>query len=88
MLKKIGYNPDKIQFVPVSGWEGDNVMEMTEKMSWYAGPSLFEAVSMFSAPKRPLNKPLRIPIGNIYKVGGVGTVASGKIESGTLKEGQ
>jgi len=39
-LKKIGYNPDKIPFIPISGWLGDNMVEASTNMPWYKGPTL------------------------------------------------
>ena len=39
-MKKVGYNPDKIPFVPISGWLGDNIIEGSENMPWYKGPTL------------------------------------------------
>ena len=39
-LKKVGYNPDKVPFVPISGWHGDNMLEPSENMKWYKGPTL------------------------------------------------
>lgn len=38
-------------------------------------------------PKRPLDKPLRLPIQDVYKIGGIGTVPVGKIETGVLNAG-
>jgi elongation factor 1-alpha len=61
-LRKIGYNPDKVPFVPISGWEGDNLIEKSDKMKWYTGPTLIEALDHLEAPKRPTEKPLRLPI--------------------------
>ena len=43
-LKKIGYNPANIPFVPISGWHGDNMIEKSEKLPWYKGPTLMEAL--------------------------------------------
>ena len=34
-LKKVGYNPDSVPFVPISGWLGDNLLETSEKLSWF-----------------------------------------------------
>jgi len=34
-LKKIGYNPEQIPFVPISGWHGDNMLEKSANLSWY-----------------------------------------------------
>jgi elongation factor 1-alpha len=36
-IKKIGYNPAAVAFVPISGWNGDNMLEVSEKMSWFKG---------------------------------------------------
>jgi elongation factor 1-alpha len=43
-LKKIGYNPEKIHFIPISGWHGDNMIEKSENMKWYTGPCLIDAL--------------------------------------------
>lgn len=86
-LKKIGYNPEKIDFVPLSGWTGDNLIEKTTNMPWYKGPCLLEAIDNVTPPVRPSDKPLRLPINDVYKIGGVGTVAVGRVETGVLKPG-
>ena len=49
-LKKIGYNVAKVLFVPISGWLGDNMLERTEKLDWYKGPTLIEALDTITAP--------------------------------------
>jgi elongation factor 1-alpha len=84
-LKKIGYNPDKIHFIPISGWNGDNMQEHSENMTWYKGPTLIEALDAITPPKRPIAKPLRLPLQDIYKIGGIGTVPVGRVETGVLK---
>jgi elongation factor 1-alpha len=86
-LKKIGYNPDKIPFIPISGWHGDNMIEKSENMKWYTGPTLIEALDSLEPPKRPLLKPLRLPLQDVYKIGGIGTVPVGRVETGLLKPG-
>jgi elongation factor 1-alpha len=86
-LKKIGYNPDKINFIPISGWTGDNMIEKSENMKWYNGPSLIEALDTLEPPKRPKDKPLRLPLQDVYKIGGIGTVPVGRVETGVLKPG-
>jgi elongation factor 1-alpha len=86
-LKKIGYKPMKIPFVPISGWEGENMTEKSTKMPWYEGPTLLEALDNVNLPKRPTEKPLRIPIQECYKIGGIGTVPVGRIEYGMIKPG-
>ena len=84
-LKKVGYKPAKINFVPISGWVGDNMIEKSTNMPWYKGPFLLEALDMVTAPKRPTDKPLRLPLQDVYKIGGIGTVPVGRVETGVLK---
>ncbi|RJS83612.1 elongation factor 1-alpha, partial [Candidatus Bathyarchaeota archaeon] len=87
MLKMIGFKVEKIPFVPVSGWTGDNLVKKSDKMPWYKGPTLFEALDMMSPPPKPVEKPLRIPIQDVYSITGVGTVPVGRVETGVLKVG-
>ncbi len=87
MLKMVGYNVQKIPFVPTSGWTGDNLAKRSEKMPWYEGPSLFEALDIFEVPPKPVDKPLRLPVQDVYTITGVGTVPVGRVETGVLKEG-
>lgn len=61
-LKKVGYNPTKVPFVPVSGWLGDNMVESSANLPWYKGPTLLQALDSIAVPTRPVDKPLRIPI--------------------------
>jgi len=86
-LKKVGYNPEKIPFVPLSGWLGDNMIERSDNLTWYKGPTLMEALDSITPPKRPSDKPLRIPLQDVYKIGGIGTVPVGRVETGVLKPG-
>jgi elongation factor 1-alpha len=86
-LKKVGYNPAKINFIPISGWHGDNMIELSDKMPWYKGPFLLAALDAIPTPKRPLDKPLRLPLQDVYKIGGIGTVPVGRVETGVIKAG-
>merc|ERR1712048_739971 len=96
-IKRIGYNPKTVAFVPISGWHGDNMIEPTSNMPWYkgwtqtrkegnaSGKTLFEALDNVIPPMRPSSKPLRLPLQDVYKIGGIGTVPVGRVETGTLK---
>jgi len=86
-IKKIGYNPEKVNFVPISGWNGDNMLEKSPNLSWYKGPTLLESLDQIVEPKRPTDKPLRIPLQDVYKIAGIGTVPVGRVETGILKPG-
>nr|AIM46989.1 translation elongation factor 1-alpha [Colponema vietnamica] len=86
-LKKVGYDDTKVPFVPISGWHGDNMIERSTNMPWYKGPTLLEALDAIIPPKRPSDKPLRLPLQDVYKIGGIGTVPVGRVETGILKPG-
>jgi len=86
-IKKVGYNAEKVPFVPISGWNGDNMIDRSPNLTWYKGPTLLEALDLIEPPKRPTDKPLRIPLQDVYKIGGIGTVHVGRVETGVLKPG-
>jgi len=98
-VKKVGYNPATIAFVPISGWHGDNMLEASEKMGWFkgwtverkegngSGKTLLEALDSILPPSRPTDKPLRLPLQDVYKIGGIGTVPVGRVETGIIKPG-
>ncbi|XP_043226310.1 elongation factor 1-alpha [Amphibalanus amphitrite] len=98
-IKKVGYDPKTVAFVPISGWHGDNMLEASDKMPWYkgwettrksgsgSGKTLLEALDNIEPPTRPSDKPLRLPLQDVYKIGGIGTVPVGRVETGTIKPG-
>ncbi|KAK3088401.1 hypothetical protein FSP39_018728 [Pinctada imbricata] len=98
-VKKIGYNPKNVAFVPISGWHGDNMLEESDNMKWFkgwsierkegnaSGKTLFNALDAILPPQRPTEKPLRLPLQDVYKIGGIGTVPVGRVETGILKPG-
>jgi elongation factor 1-alpha len=87
LLKTVGYDVSKISFVPTSGWTGDNLVNKSEKMPWYDGLTLLDALDTFELPPKPTGKPLRIPVQEVYTIRGVGTTPVGKVETGELKPG-
>jgi elongation factor 1-alpha len=86
-LKMAGFKTEKFAFVPTSGWTGDNLVKQSTNMPWYKGPALYEALDQFEVPPKPITKPLRLPIQDVYTITGVGTVPVGRVETGVLKEG-
>jgi elongation factor 1-alpha len=103
-IKKIGYNPKNVPFVPVSGFQGDNMVEATKNAPWYKGwekegktaegkPKTFtgltlkDAIDAIEEPTRPTDKPLRLPLQDVYKISGIGTVPVGRVETGIIKPG-
>jgi len=87
LLKTIGYDTSKILFIPYSALQGDNVTKSSDKMSWYSGPTLLQALDTFVVPPKPLDKPLRLPIQDVYSISGFGTVPVGRVETGVMKPG-
>ena len=88
LLKTVGFDPSKIDFVPVSGWTGANLKTRGDKLSWYKGPTLFEALDKMVEPSKPTDKALRLPIQDVYTITGVGTVPVGRVETGKMKVGE
>ncbi len=87
LLKITGYRVENIAFVPTSGWTGDNLAERSKNMPWYTGPTLVQALDNFTVPAKPVDKPLRLPIQDVYTITGVGTVPVGRVETGVMKVG-
>ncbi|MEM5772101.1 MAG: translation elongation factor EF-1 subunit alpha [Candidatus Aenigmatarchaeota archaeon] len=85
LLKSVGYDTSKILFIPVSAYQGDNVYNKSTNMPWYNGPTIYEALDLLSVPELPINKPLRIPIQDVYSIKGIGTVPVGRVETGVMK---
>ena len=87
-LKIFGYKDlDKVPFIPTSGTEGDNLKDKSPNTPWYKGPTMLKALDQLIVPKLPTDKPLRLPIQDVYTIKGIGTVPVGRVESGILKPG-
>ncbi|AIY90496.1 translation elongation factor EF-1 subunit alpha [Geoglobus acetivorans] len=87
ILKMVGFKVDEIPFIPTSAYNGDNILKKSERTTWYNGPTVFEALDALKPPEKLVDKPLRIPIQDVYSISGVGTVPVGRVESGILKVG-
>ena len=96
LLKMAGFKPDDVPKIPASSLNGDNVFNKSENCPWWSGnefngkkvTTLFEAIDAVQLPDKPIDKPLRLPIQDVYKISGIGTVPVGKIETGTLNAGK
>jgi elongation factor 1-alpha len=87
LLKSIGRNPADVPFIPLSAFEGDNIKEKSDNMTWYKGGTLMEELDKLTPPEKPVDLPLRIPIQDVYSITGVGTVPVGRVETGIMKKG-
>ena len=86
-LKKIGFQEKNINTVPYSGFKGDNLIEKSPNLGWYTGDTILEALDKIDPPKRPTDKALRLPLQDVYKITGVGTVPVGRVETGVIRPG-
>lgn len=87
ILKMIGFKPAEIPFIPISAFNGDNVVKHSDKTPWYKGVTMMEALDNLKQPEKPSTLPLRIPVEDAYTISGIGTVPVGRVETGTMKKG-
>ena len=87
LIKSVGFKVDAVPVVPVSGWKGDNLVKKSENLKWWTGKTLLETFDDFTLPEKPVGKPLRVPIQDVYTITGVGTVPVGRVETGKMKAG-
>lgn len=87
LLQMVGYKPAETLFIPTSALAGTNISKKSEETSWYKGPTLLEALDTLKEPEKPIDKPLRLPIQDVYSISGIGTVPVGRVETGVMKKG-
>ena len=85
LLKGMGYDVSKLVFIPTSGYKGDNISKNSENTPYYKGPTLLAVLDSFTVPPKPQDKPLRLPIQDVFTITGHGTVPVGRVETGTMK---
>ncbi|AST58852.1 sulfate adenylyltransferase [Thermoanaerobacterium thermosaccharolyticum] len=83
-LKSINVFPQK--YIPVSAFYGENIALRSKKMPWYKGDTVLDALDIFEKDKEIIDKPLRLPIQDVYKFDNRRIIA-GRIESGVLNVG-
>ena len=77
VLVKVGYDPQNVPFVPISGYLGENLIEKSNYLPWFVGWSndsrkgntLLEAIDAMELAKLPVDRALRIPLQDVYKTG-------------------
>ena len=87
LLKSVGYKPAEIKFVPMASFPGENINKKSDKMPWYTGPTLLDAMNDLKEPEKPTTLPLRLPIQDVYNINGIGVVPVGRVETGVMKIG-
>ena len=105
MLVKVGFKKEQVQnnipILPVSAWNGDNLITKSENMPWWEGQevtgltgqkvrvhTIVDALNSFVVnPPRNFDVPLRVPISGVYNIKGAGTILTGRVEQGRVKPG-
>ncbi len=88
LLKNVGFKIDtQVVFVPISAFKDDNINKPSPNMPWFKGPTLLQALDNLKVPEKPVGKPLRLPVQDVYTITGIGTVPVGRVETGILKVG-
>merc|ERR1711990_278884 len=106
MLVKVGWPKGfvekKVPILPISGWNGDNLLTKSDNMAWWKGMkckiskekaiqvvTLKDALNDFvQVAKRDPEKPMRLPVSGVYKIKGVGDVLTGRVEQGNVLAGK
>ena len=83
-LGNLGVHP--LKYIPVSAFYGENIVNVSDKMPWYTDTSVIEGIDLIERDKGIEDKPLRLPIQDVYKFDDRRIIA-GRIESGSLKVG-
>ncbi len=89
LLKNVGFKVEtQVVFLPISAFKGDNIIKASPNMPWFKGPFLLQALDSLVVPPKPTDKPLRLPVQDVYTITGIGTVPVGRVETGRLKVGE
>lgn len=89
-LKQVGFKESDMSFIPCSGLSGVNLTgKVTDPklQSWYTGSTLVEQIDKFKTVTRPVDKPFRLCVGDIFKGMGSGFSVTGRIVSGSVQTG-
>jgi sulfate adenylyltransferase large subunit len=73
-------------FIPMSAYEGENLVKKSDKMPWYKGASFVETLDSLNPPKLSEDRPLRFPLQDVYKFDKK-RIYAGRVESGVISAG-
>ncbi len=85
LLTGSGFKEEQLIPMPFSAWMGDNIAKKSDKLPWYKGKTLLEILDDIDPPKLPTDKPLRLPVEDVYNIKGIGLVPVGRVEAGIMK---
>ncbi|HXQ00869.1 MAG TPA: GTP-binding protein [Solirubrobacteraceae bacterium] len=83
-------------YIPMSALDGDNVVDRSERMDWYDGPTLLELLEQVEvAYDHPYDRPARFPVQWVIRPSGNGSPPTrdyrgyaGQLASGALRVGE
>ena len=87
LLSMVGYKPADILLYPPALSRVSISRTRARRPPWYTGPTLLESLDTLKEPEKPTDKPLRLPIQDVYSISGIGTVPVGRVETGIMKKG-
>ncbi|EME30233.1 peptide chain release factor eRF subunit 2 [Galdieria sulphuraria] len=87
-LKQIGWKPQDIYWIPISGYTGQNLLEKVDPAicNWYTNGPLLTILDELKPPQRVHDSKVRMPVTDKYKE--MGTVVCGKLEAGVITRDQ
>lgn len=87
-LREINLKPTN--FIPISGREGENIIELSAKMPWYKELSVLQSLDNFTKAAPNHAREFRFPVQDIYKFTAHGDdrrIFAGRVESGSVTVG-
>ncbi len=87
LLQSVGYRDEQFQVVPISALKGHNITKSSDDIGWWSGDTFLQTINNLTTPEKPINKPLRLPIQDVYTITGIGTVPVGRVETGVMRPG-
>ena len=73
--------------IPISALVGDNVVTRTDRMPWYAGPSLLEHLETVPLRQAAATEPMRMPVQYVIRPDASFRGFAGQVASGTIRPG-
>ncbi|MFW5927773.1 MAG: translation elongation factor EF-1 subunit alpha, partial [Thermoplasmatota archaeon] len=87
LLKSVGYRDEQYEVIPISALKGHNITRDSPDLDWWNGDTFLQAINNLDVPDKPIDKPLRLPIQDVYSITGIGTVPVGRVETGVMRPG-
>jgi sulfate adenylyltransferase subunit 1 len=72
--------------IPISARDGENIAARLDKVPWYTGPTVLEALDTFENARADHGLPLRLPVQDVYKWDGK-RIYVGRVETGAINRG-